>query len=363
VSEERTPDQDRPTPDQEEYSPEPPGGEDPQSPEPGPSGEESTDFGTPAEHESEVVAPPEGYVEDRKHAIPPPREGTDRVLIFLNEVAGGRRLLQAARERGEAGASFFAVVAPQNQPIVGQVIDEGEIREAAQSRVDVTQAVLSEFGIESVGAVMDPDPPLALDDAVRATQPDEILLSCLLETRFGLLRRDLIEWATSRYEDAEVIHIPVRVDEDAVRWDLTHTLVVATRTVNSPDLIARLKERAAERPHRFTFICPRSGDFGREQVVGGLARTLAEMYREEIDSTGQPMSPEPLPAIQNAIEHYRVDDILISTLKGQQSRWLEQGLIDKVRAITDKPVEHIESSDRAAPEPEREPAAAGAEAS
>jgi hypothetical protein len=321
------------------------------------------DIGTPTEHVSEVTAPPEGYAEARQHAaeLPPVREGVDRVLVFLNEVAGGRRLLQATRERAEAGASYFAVAAPQNQPAVGQVIDEAEVREAAQSRVDVTRAVLSEFGVESEGGVMDPDPPLALDDAVRATQPDDILLSCLLETRFGLMRRDLVEWATKRFEDTQVIHIPVRVEDDAVRWDLTHTLVVATRTVASTDLIKRLKERAAERPHRYTFICPRSGDFSRDQVVAGLAKTLAEMYRGQIDATGQPMSPEPLPAIQNAIEHYRIDEILISTLKGGQSKWLQEGLIEKVEAITDKPVEHIESSARAAPGRKREPVAAAGE--
>src|SRR5262249_21305535 len=58
---------------------------------------------------------------------------------------------------------------------------------------------------------------------------------------------------------------------------------------------------------------------------------------------------EPFTAVKNAIEHYRVDDILISTLKGQQSKWLEDGLVEKVKAITDKPVEHIECSGRRAP--------------
>jgi hypothetical protein len=82
----------------------------------------------------------------------------------------------------------------------------------------------------------------------------------------------------------------------------------------------------------------------REEVCERLAATLAEMYRNEIDATGQPMSPEPYFAIENAIEHYRIDDILISTLKGEQSKWLEEGLIEKVEGITDKPVEHIESS-------------------
>jgi hypothetical protein len=82
------------------------------------------------------------------------------------------------------------------------------------------------------------------------------------------------------------------------------------------------------------------------------------MYRDEIDATGQPMSPEPFSAIANAIEHYRVDDILISTLKGEQSKWLEEGLIDRVKEITDKPVEHVESS--AARGAARKPAAAAA---
>jgi hypothetical protein len=188
---------------------------------------------------------------------------------------------------------------------------------------------------------MDPESSLALDDAVRATQPDYILLSCLYETRFGLTRKDLVEWAKARYDRVE--HIPVRVDDDAVRWDLTHTLVVATQTVNSKDLVKRLEERARERPHRYTFICPRSGAISREEIASRLAATLAEMYRHEIDATGQPMSPDPFHAIENAIEHYRIDDILISTLKGEQSKWLEDGLIEKVEARTDKPVEHIES--------------------
>jgi hypothetical protein len=316
-----------------------------------------TDVGTPQEHASEVVAKRE--VATFGDPDPPPtREGVKRVLAFLNEVAGGRKLLTACRELADAGADYFAVVAPQNLPIVGQLVDTEERRAAAQSRVDVTQAVLREFGIEAAGAVMDPDPSLALDDAVRATQPDYILISCLYETRFGLMRKDLVEWAKARYDRVE--HIPVRVDDDAVRWDLTHTLVVATQTVNSKDLVDRLAQRAKDKPHRYTFICPRSGAISREEVCARLAATLAEMYRNEIDATGQPMSPDPFHAIENAIEHYRIDDILISTLKGEQSKWLEEGLIEKVQALTDKPVEHLESGTEPAVST-REPATVGAE--
>ena len=122
--------------------------------------------------------------------------------------------------------------------------------------------------------------------------------------------------------------------------------MVATQTVNSPDLVARLKERAAEQPHRYTFICPRSGDdHAARRSATRLAATLAELYRAEIDATGQPMSPEPFAAVQNAIEHYRIDEILISTLAGEQSKWLEEGLIERSRR---SPTSRSSTSRRAA---------------
>ena len=271
-------------------------------------------------------------------------EGTDArpLLVFLNEVAGGRKLLQAIGERAEK-VPFVAVAAPQNQPAVGQLIDSDELYDAARARVEVTMSVLSEYGIESVGEVMDPNPPLALDDAVRAHEPGEVLLSCRSETRFGFTRKDLVEWAKSRFEpDVAITHIPVRIVDDSISWEKSHTLVVATQTVAAPDLVKRLRERAAGHPHRYTIVCPRSEDVSEPEIVRALASTLAELYRADIDATGQPMSPDPFHAVQNAIEHYRIDEVLISTFAGETSRWLEEDLIGRVREITDKPVEHLE---------------------
>lgn len=264
------------------------------------------------------------------------------LLIFLNEVAGGRRLLETARDRA-ADASYVAVVAPKNQPAAGQIVDRGQLEEAARSRVDVTLALLNEFGIEAVGEVMDHDPSLALGDAIRAHRPSEVLLSCLPETRFGLMRKDLVAWAQGHFEpETKITHIPVRIEDDSIAWDVNHTLVVATQTVAAPDLVDRLVDRGKERPHRYTIISPRSEGVSGEQVSTDLASTLATLYRSEIDATGQPLSPDPFAAARNAIEHYRIDDILISTFAGEKSAWLSEDLIGRVREITDKPVEHIE---------------------
>jgi hypothetical protein len=264
------------------------------------------------------------------------------LLIFLNEVAGGRKLLQAVRERaGEF--SRVVVAAPQNQPAVGQLIDAGDLREAARARVEVTMAILAEFGIDSVGEVMDPEPWLAATDAVRAHEPSEILFSSLYDDRFGFTRRDLVEWVRERVEpETRFTHVPVRLEDDSIRLDLIHTLVVATKTVAAPDLVNRLKERTAAGPHRYTIVCPRSDDVSEAEVVHDLASTLAELYRSEIDATGQPMSPDPFLAVRNAIQHYRINEVLISTFAGEGSQWLEEDLVGRVREITDKQVQHIE---------------------
>ncbi len=272
----------------------------------------------------------------------PEVEKDQPLVVFVNEVAGGRKLLQAVRER-QGSVSNVVVAAGQNQPSVGQLIDEGELREAARARVEVTMAVLAEFGIDSVGEVLDPDPALAIDDAVRAHEPGEVLLSCLYDSRFGLTRKDLVEWVRGRIEpEVKLTHIPVRIEDDAIRWDVIHTLVVATQTVAAPDLVNRLKERSAASPHRYTIICPRAEDVSEAEIVYALASTLAELYRADVDATGQPMSPDPFRAVKNAIEHYRIDEVLISTFAGETSRWLEEDLVGRVREITEKQVEHIE---------------------
>lgn len=265
------------------------------------------------------------------------------LLIFLAEVAGGRKLLEAVRDRRDS-VSYVAVAAPKNQPAAGQLVLEPEqVEEAARSRVSVTLAVLQEFGIDAVGEVLDPDPLLAVGDAIRAHRPGEVLLSCLYGTRSGLMRRDLLEGTRREFEpETTITHIPVRIEDDSIAWDVNHTLVVATQTVASPDLLTRLIDRAGERPHRYTIICPGAETLDPEKINLDLATTLASLYRAEIDATGQPINSDPYAAVLNALRHYRIDDILISTFAGEQSRWLGEDLIGRVRELTDKPVEHTE---------------------
>ena len=266
------------------------------------------------------------------------------LLVFLNEVAGGRKLLQAVRDRTAQGdISEVIVTAPQNQPTIGTLIDRDELYASARARIEVTMSIFANFGIDSVGEVLDPAPQLALGDAIRVHQPVEVLFSALYDTRFGIFRKDLVEIAREIAEpETKFTHIAVRVEEDAIRLDLSHVLVVATKTVNSPDLVARLKERAAARPHRFTIICPRSRGgargAGHPRSFLDPLRALPQRGRRDRPADLRPPTRSTRSATRSST--YRVDEILISTFAGEQSRWLQSDLIGRVREITDKPVTH-----------------------
>ncbi|MEA2348139.1 MAG: hypothetical protein QOG62_1926 [Thermoleophilaceae bacterium] len=262
-----------------------------------------------------------------------------KILVVANETVGGRALIQAVEKRVEAagGTAKVTVICPQNQPRHGYVIHDSVIRAAAENRLATTLAQLRAAGIEAEGEVMDPDPYSATMDAVDHYGADEIVISTHPETRSGWMQRDLVE----RIADATglpVEHIVVDLDND--RDAATRTLVVANQTVEGSSLIALLKEKAASGPHIFTIICPH-GDEGGDQAQARLDHVLAKIHEAGLEALGQVMDPDPFTAIQNALQFYSVDEIVISTFPDERSGWMRGNLLERVRASTSKPVEHV----------------------
>jgi hypothetical protein len=266
-----------------------------------------------------------------------------RILVVANETVGGRALIDAVRKHAEEAHEqlrpfHVTVVCPQNQPKAGYVVYDETVRTAAQNRLETTLAQLREVGIEAVGEIMDPDPYNATMDAFGQYGADVIIISTHPETRSGWLRRDLID----RVRDAAGVPVEhVVVDLDADRADATRTLVVANQTVGGEPLIGLLRGKAHEGPHRFIVISPQgeSGDSG--DAHERLAHTLQRMHDEGLEATGQVMDPDPFTAIQNALQFYAVDEIVISTFPSTRSGWLRNDLIARVQSSTGKPVEHV----------------------
>jgi hypothetical protein len=280
---------------------------------------------------------------------------THRILVVANETVGGRALIDAVKERAEDAHSrgepfHVTVVCPQNQPKSGYVIYEDSVRTAAENRLATTLAQLREVGIDADGEIMDPDPYSATMDAIGAYGADEIIVSTHPDTRSGWLRRDLID----RLKDDTGLPIHhVVVDLDADRQHVTRTLVVANQTVGGGPLIELLKKKGAESRHNFVVILPQGGH-EEGDPHGRLAHTLEMLHGAGLEAVGQVMDPDAFTAVQNALQFYPADEIVVSTFPGERSGWLRSNLIERIKASTSKPVEHVEVS----PEEAREGATA-----
>lgn len=258
----------------------------------------------------------------------------ERILVVANETVGGRALIEAVRAHAERGPVSVRVICPQNQPRHGSIIYDESVRHAAENRLRVTVAQLREVGIEAEGELMDPDPHSAVMDAVHSHDYDRIIISTHPDSRSGWMRRDLIE-RVSESTGLPVEHVVVDLDEE--RQDLTRTLVVANQTSEGKPLIDLLKRKAGETPHAFVLVIPQVDEAAPEH----LAHTLGLMQREGLETIGQVGHPDPFTAIQNTLQYYAIDEIVISTFPATRSGWLRSDLIERVRASTSKPVEHV----------------------
>lgn len=271
-----------------------------------------------------------------------------RVLVIANETIGGKNLIEAVRKRAEQDDAEFVVCVPRTNPRDGNIIYDDFVYQAAQVRVDLARKWMREqMDIEIVGEVGDPDPYTAAMDAVREYAPDEIIVSTKPTTVSGWLRRDLIE----RLSDASglpVEHVVTDLDTEGLPFDVV--LVLANRTASSDQLLDHLKAKANEggKTHLFIVVIPLEGGQGVHvnRARGQLGQYLDRARAAGLLTAGMVADPDPFTAAKNALQMFRVDEIIVSTLTPERSGWLRADLVGRIRKATDAPVEHVIASDR-----------------
>jgi hypothetical protein len=276
------------------------------------------------------------------------------VLVVASRTLAGAKLLEAVRERAAAGDLRVRLIVPASKPSAGLVIYDEAVRESAQVRVDLALSALAQEGISATGEVGDEDPFLATMDAIATRRPDEVIVSTHPVASSGWLRRDLIERIRSA-SGLPVEHIVVDIEREPSSY--TSTLVLASRTLRGEQLLERLQAKAAqEGQHLFIIVVPQedgSGDAPR-RARARLADVLDRVHAAGLLASGMIGDPDPYTAAVNALELFRVDDVLISTLPDERSGWMRAQLVERVRGVSSVPVEHIVIDVAAAP------AAAGA---
>jgi hypothetical protein len=273
------------------------------------------------------------------------------ILVVANETLAGAKLLEVVKAKAAAGGEGTRVIVcvPRNKPKHGNIIYDDFVFDAAKVRIDLARRFLRDQGITAVGDIGDPDPYTAAMDAIAEHHPDEVVVSTYPATVSGWLRRDLIE----RIEQASglpVDHVVQDIDAEGIPFKVT--LVVAAKTASGDELLGALKARAGDDPRGslFIVIVPQEGGEGQHaaRARARMAQVVDRLISEGLIAAGMIGDPDPYTATMNALQFFRVDDIVISTLPATRSGWLRADLIERVRKVTNKPVEHIEAADRAA---------------
>jgi hypothetical protein len=135
-----------------------------------------------------------------------------------------------------------------------------------------------------------------------------------------------------------------------------HVLVVATVTATSDDLMAALEERVrrASVPVDFLLVMPTSGP-DPATMRPRLEEALGRWHEAGLKAEGEIGDADPVVAVDEVCRPGRFDEVIVSTLPGQTSRWIRSDVPYRIAALTDLPVTHVVAMSMAHPAPRGAP--------
>jgi GABA permease len=142
-----------------------------------------------------------GSVEPEAAPAVPGAGAPERVLVLANETVAADELLDELRRIDESGHAEYFVCVPANPVDTGQAEHKGAVWvwdatvQAAQRRLDYTLGVLRSEGLRADGALGDYRPMHALQAAVTAFRPDQLVISTHPEEHSTWLRHGVVQKA------------------------------------------------------------------------------------------------------------------------------------------------------------------------
>jgi hypothetical protein len=82
-------------------------------------------------------------------------------------------------------------------------------------------------------------------------------------------------------------------------------------------------------------------DPGIERAEAVQQETVERLDEEGVDAAGDTGESDPLLAIQDALQTFDADEIVLFTHPGAETNWLEEGLVEDAKERFDPPVRHL----------------------
>jgi hypothetical protein len=127
-------------------------------------------------------------------------------------------------------------------------------------------------------------------------------------------------------------------------------LVIANETVGGQELREEIMRRAPRTPE-VRVVCPilpsrahhitSDIDGELDEARKRLDQTLAWASEHGIAATGGASADTPLMAAADELRRFAADEVIVSTHPKTRSRWLESGLVERLREELDIPVHHV----------------------
>jgi hypothetical protein len=129
-------------------------------------------------------------------------------------------------------------------------------------------------------------------------------------------------------------------------------LVLAAEAVAGPELRRQIGERVKERPARVHVVSPALTSTAFKHAMGDVDEAVAaakqrlDASMEEVRKTGAEVTgavgeSDPALAIEDALQTFPADEILIATHQEDEARWLEDDAFERARERFEPPITHV----------------------
>jgi GABA permease len=153
-------------------------------------------------------------------------------------------------------------------------------------------------------------------------------------------------WRTTRGSE------PRSVESTSVADDTRRILVVANQTAGGRELLEEIGNRCRGQKCEVMLVSPAlvgsraerwasDIDAGLDLARQRMARSVTALRGIGVEVRAEVGDPDPNMAIEDALRVFPADEIVISTLPPEQSRWLEHEVVERTRREVELPMTHV----------------------